>query len=146
MEHGSKDIAFYVQKHIAPCTVAITFLLVRHQPLGAPVSVKRVIQFYGTSIGLAMKASRPWTEPQCFLVVFLPFSLLFFQCPNNNYQRYVIMKFAHCLPELKTKQNRKTLQIVTNNIFRNKALFLLIHFEYYFCDFVLWDHKTLGQH
>ena len=42
MEHGLKDIAFYVQKHITPCTVVITSLLVHDKPLGAPASVKRV--------------------------------------------------------------------------------------------------------
>ena len=42
MEHGLKDIAFYVQKHITPCTVVITSLLVHDKPLGAPTSVKRV--------------------------------------------------------------------------------------------------------
>ena len=39
MEHGLKDIAFYVQKHITPCTVVITSLLVRDKPLGTPASV-----------------------------------------------------------------------------------------------------------
>ena len=42
MEHGLKDIAFYVQKHITACTVVITSLLVRDKPLGAPASVKWV--------------------------------------------------------------------------------------------------------
>ena len=42
MEHGSKDIAFYVQKHTAHWTVVITSLLVRDRPLGAPAYVKRV--------------------------------------------------------------------------------------------------------
>ena len=37
-----KDIAFYVQKHITPCTVVITSLLVHDKPLGAPAYVKRV--------------------------------------------------------------------------------------------------------
>ena len=42
MEHELKDIAFYVQKHITPCTVVITSLLVRDKPLEAPASVKQV--------------------------------------------------------------------------------------------------------
>ena len=42
MEHGLKDIAFYVQKHITPCTVVITSLLVHEKPVGAPAYVKRV--------------------------------------------------------------------------------------------------------
>ena len=42
MEHGLKDIAFYFQKHITPCTVVITSLLVRDKPLGSPASVKQV--------------------------------------------------------------------------------------------------------
>ena len=42
MEHRLKDIVFYVKKHIAPCTVVITSLLVRDKPLGALTSVKRV--------------------------------------------------------------------------------------------------------
>ena len=46
MEHELKDIAFYVQKHIAPWTVVITFLLVRDKPLGAPAFVKRVYCYY----------------------------------------------------------------------------------------------------
>ena len=33
---------FFVQKHITPCTVVITSLLVREKPLGSPASVKRV--------------------------------------------------------------------------------------------------------
>ena len=48
MEHGLKDIAFYVQKHITPCTVVKTSLLVRDKPLGAPASVKRVYFTYLT--------------------------------------------------------------------------------------------------
>ena len=35
-------MAFYIQKHITPCTVVITSLLVRDKPLGASASVKRV--------------------------------------------------------------------------------------------------------
>ena len=42
MKHGLKDIAFYVQKHITPCTVVKTSLLVCDKPLEAPASVKRV--------------------------------------------------------------------------------------------------------
>ena len=42
MEHGLKYIAFYVQKHITPCTVVITSLLVRDKPPEAPAYVKRV--------------------------------------------------------------------------------------------------------
>ena len=41
MEHGLKDIAFCVKKHITPCTVVITSLLVRDNPLGVPASVKQ---------------------------------------------------------------------------------------------------------
>ena len=47
MEHGLKDIAFYVQKHITPCTVVITSLLIRDKTVGAPASVKVV--YYLTS-------------------------------------------------------------------------------------------------
>ena len=43
MEHGSKDIAFYVQKHITPCTFVINSRLVRDKPLGVPASVKQVL-------------------------------------------------------------------------------------------------------
>ena len=42
MEYALKDIAFYVQKHITPCTVVLTSVLVRDKPLEAPASVKRV--------------------------------------------------------------------------------------------------------
>ena len=42
MEHGLKDIAFYVKKHATTCTVVISSLLVRDKPLGSPASVKRV--------------------------------------------------------------------------------------------------------
>ena len=48
MEHGLKDIAFCVQKHVTHCTVVITSLLVRDKPLGAPASVKQV---YWTTVG-----------------------------------------------------------------------------------------------
>ena len=49
MEHGSKDNAFYAQKHKTPCTVVITSLLVSDKPIGAPAFVKRVF----------------WVEQQC---------------------------------------------------------------------------------
>ena len=52
IEHGLKDIAFYIQKYITPCTVVITSLLVCNKPLGAPASVKRV-NFQLGSIALA---------------------------------------------------------------------------------------------
>ena len=42
MKHGLKYIAFYVQKHITPCSVVITSLLVCNKPLEAPASVKLV--------------------------------------------------------------------------------------------------------
>ena len=42
MEHGLKYSTFYVQKHITPCTVVITSLLVRDKPLGVPACVNRV--------------------------------------------------------------------------------------------------------
>ena len=44
MEHGLKDIAFYVKKHITHCTVVITSLLVRDKPLGAPLSMNESIR------------------------------------------------------------------------------------------------------
>ena len=40
LEHGLKDIAFYVQKPIPPSTVVITSLLVRDKPLVMPPSVQ----------------------------------------------------------------------------------------------------------
>ena len=45
-----KDIAFYVQKHITPCTDVISSLLVRDKPVEAPASVKRV---YNNIIAIA---------------------------------------------------------------------------------------------
>ena len=42
MDHGVKNIAFYVKKHTTPCTVVITSLLVCDKPLGVPVSVKYI--------------------------------------------------------------------------------------------------------
>ena len=42
MEHGLKDIAFYVQKHKAPQVICNNFLLVRDKPLGMPTSVGQV--------------------------------------------------------------------------------------------------------
>ena len=36
MEHGLKDIAFYVQKHITPRAVCYDFPLVSYKPLGSP--------------------------------------------------------------------------------------------------------------
>ena len=47
MGHGLKDVAFYVERRITPCTVVITSLLVRDKPLGVPASVKQV--YYGAS-------------------------------------------------------------------------------------------------
>ena len=41
IEHGLKDIAFYVQKHITSCTVVLTCPLVGDKPLGAPAYVKQ---------------------------------------------------------------------------------------------------------
>ena len=60
MEHGLKYIAFYVQSHITLCTVAITSLLVRDKPIGAPASVKRVYQTswnYRKSVGISWTTS-----------------------------------------------------------------------------------------
>ena len=62
MEHGLKDIAFYVQKHITHPTVVITSLLVRDKPLEAPASVKRV---YSSNRGISYFAS------EVFLVTFI---------------------------------------------------------------------------
>ena len=42
VEHGLKDIAFYVQKHITHRTVYFNFPLVRDKPLGAPAFVRLV--------------------------------------------------------------------------------------------------------
>ena len=42
MEHGLKDVAYYVQKHIAPCAICHTPPLVRDMPLGVPAFVKLV--------------------------------------------------------------------------------------------------------
>ena len=36
MEHGLKDVAFYVQKHIAPQTICYKAPLIRDMPLGRP--------------------------------------------------------------------------------------------------------------
>ena len=41
---------FFVQKHITPCSVVITSLLVREKPLGSPASVKRVYCKTSTTI------------------------------------------------------------------------------------------------
>ena len=41
-EHGLKDLAFYVQKHIASRAMCHNFLLVRDKPLGAPAFVRLV--------------------------------------------------------------------------------------------------------
>ena len=42
MEHGLKDILFYVQNHIAILAMCYNPALVRNKPLGAPASVKWV--------------------------------------------------------------------------------------------------------
>ena len=42
MEHGLKDIAFYVQKPIAHRTVCYNFPLVRDKLLGAPFGETRL--------------------------------------------------------------------------------------------------------
>ena len=42
MEHGSKYITFYVQKHIAPLAMCYNPPRVRDKPLGAPAFVKLV--------------------------------------------------------------------------------------------------------
>ena len=44
MEHGLKDLAFYVQKHIASWAVCNNFPLVRDKPLGVPVFVRLVYE------------------------------------------------------------------------------------------------------
>ena len=59
MEHGLKDIVFYVQKHITPCTVVITSLLVRDKPPGSPASVKRV---YWLIAPIRALSAVPWPE------------------------------------------------------------------------------------
>ena len=58
MEHGFKDIAFYVQKHITPCTIVITSLLVRDKPLGSPASVKGVYWFHTHVSSIVLWAPR----------------------------------------------------------------------------------------
>ena len=45
-----KRYRFYVQKHITPCSVVTTSLLVRDNPLRTPASVKQVY-FFGTTMG-----------------------------------------------------------------------------------------------
>ena len=45
MEHGFKDIAYYVHKRIVPRAVCYNFPLVRDKPLGAPAFVRRVYFF-----------------------------------------------------------------------------------------------------
>ena len=57
MEHGLIVIAFYVQKHITPCAVAITSSLVCDKLLEAPASVKRVYLWW-VNIGLGNGAAR----------------------------------------------------------------------------------------
>ena len=42
MDHGLKDIAFYVQKHTAPRAVCYNYPLVRDKPLGTPAYVRVV--------------------------------------------------------------------------------------------------------
>ena len=42
MEHGLKDIAFYVKKHITTRAVCYSFPVVRDKPLGAPAFVRLV--------------------------------------------------------------------------------------------------------
>ena len=49
MEHGIKDIAFYVQKHIVQRTVCYNLPLVRDKPLGAPLYVKLVCKPHSLS-------------------------------------------------------------------------------------------------
>ena len=46
MEHGFKDIAFRVKKHIAPRAVCYNFSLVHNKPLGAPAYVKLVYDYF----------------------------------------------------------------------------------------------------
>ena len=62
MEHGLKDIVFYVQKHITPCTVVITSLLVHDKPLEAPASVKLSIVLQRGCHGSLV--SLPWRDPR----------------------------------------------------------------------------------
>ena len=45
MEHELKDVAFYIQKHIAHRPICYNFLLVRDTPLGAPAFVKLVDKY-----------------------------------------------------------------------------------------------------
>ena len=42
MEHGFKDVAFYIQKHIALLAVCYNFPLVRDKPLGVSAFVRLV--------------------------------------------------------------------------------------------------------
>ena len=81
MEHGLKDIAFYVQKHITLYTVVITSLLVCDKLLGAPASVKRVSYnqtvciFHGIcsfhTFMLTMFLQECFTTPQTLLIHWL---------------------------------------------------------------------------
>ena len=47
MEHGLKNVAFYVQKHIAPWAICYNRLLVRDMPLEVPAFVRLVYMPYG---------------------------------------------------------------------------------------------------
>ena len=49
MEHGLKDVAIYVQKHIAPWVIGYNPPLIRDMPLGVPAFVSVVFSF--TTVG-----------------------------------------------------------------------------------------------
>ena len=53
-----KILRFYVQKHITPCTIVITSLLVRDKPLGSPASVKGVYWFHTHVSSIVLWAPR----------------------------------------------------------------------------------------
>ena len=61
MEHGLKDVAFYVKKHIAPWAIYHNPQLVQEMPLGAPAFVRLV---YSQLISVK-EASGVWTLNVC---------------------------------------------------------------------------------
>ena len=58
IEHGLKDVAFYVQKHIEPWAVCYTPLLVLYMPLGAHTFVKLI--YWVTLLGHVRHLQWQW--------------------------------------------------------------------------------------
>ena len=99
MEHGLKYIAFYIQKHITPCTAVISSLLVHDKLLGAPAFVKRVyIKTFFPGMGIPILKIR-WLQNRLIFNMGIPILIkchLYLESPSEE-DRELFVDFSSIL-------------------------------------------------